>query len=246
MLSPMRLLVLMYHRARAGRFGNAPEMLDAHFAAIASRHVNVLPGETLAPDALNVCLSFDDATFDFHAIVWPLLKKHGLRALLAVPVGVVRDHVSPSASARVVIEPEHAFINPDLGAFCTWPELAELAASGHVAFAAHGFTHRRLDDPAADLNHEVKDPKALLVERLRQPITSFVFPFGRTSPRALEVANQNYRHTFRIGSASNPSWTARALYRVDADMMATPTALFAPARLAAYRARYFWNRLRRR
>jgi peptidoglycan/xylan/chitin deacetylase (PgdA/CDA1 family) len=232
----MRLLVLMYHRARAGRFGNAPAMLDA----------NVLPGEPLAPGALNVCLSFDDATFDFHAIVWPLLKKHGLRALLAVPPGLVREGVAAPPAERLAIEPELGFAEPERGAFCTWPELAELAASGHVAFAAHGFTHRRLDEPAINLDLEVRESKTLLAARLGQPIESFVFPFGRTSRSALDAANQNYRHTFRIGSASNRGWHASALYRVDADRMATPTALFAPARLAAYRARYFWNRLRGR
>ena len=242
----MSLLVLMYHRAGGGRFGNAPGMLDAHFGHIAAHHVNVLPGEPLEPTALNVCLSFDDATFDFHAVVLPLLKKHGLSALLAVPPGVVHEHVTPQPSARLAIESEHAFANPDLGGFCTWPELTEIAASGRVACAAHGCTHRRLDDPTADLDHEVKASKDQLAARLGQPIESFVFPFGRSSSRALEIANKNYRHAFRIGSASNRSWTARALYRVDADRMATPTALFAPARLAAYRVRYIWNRLRRR
>ena len=55
-------------------------MLDAHFAHISRQYRNVLPGEKLSVGALDVCLSFDDAYFDFYAIVFPLLKKHGLSA----------------------------------------------------------------------------------------------------------------------------------------------------------------------
>jgi peptidoglycan/xylan/chitin deacetylase (PgdA/CDA1 family) len=242
----MSLLVLMYHRARAGRFGNSPEMLDEHFAHLASTYPTGLPGDTLAPGALNVCLSFDDGYFDFYAIIFPLLKKHNLLALLAIPPRVVQERVSASASERLAVESDAAFANPDNGGFCTWPELAEMAASGHVAIAAHGATHRRLDQPMADLAFEVTEPKAVLASRLGQPVDSFVFPFGRYSPAALVQAQSSYRHVFRIGGALNRGHAQQLLYRVDADEMESPVSLFSARRLAGYRARYYWNRLRRR
>ncbi len=242
----MSLLVLMYHRARVGRHGNAPEMLDAHFAHVAHHHPQVLPGEALAAGATNVCLSFDDAYFDFYATVFPLLQRHGLRALLAVPSAYIRETAEASTAERLAIESDEAFARPERGGFCTWSELAEMVASGHVAIAAHGHTHRRLDAAEADLPLEIDRVQTVLGTRLGCPVDSFVFPFGRYSPRSLGHARQRYRHVFRIGGALNRSWSGRVLYRIDADRMATPQSLFAPARIVHYRIRFLWNRLRLR
>ncbi|HWA08086.1 MAG TPA: polysaccharide deacetylase family protein [Opitutaceae bacterium] len=242
----MTLLALMYHRARDGDFGNAPAMLDAHFAHIAAHYECVLPGEPLAPGRLNVCLTFDDAYFDFYAVVFPLLQKHGLRALLAVPPVVVREQVDAPTVKRLRANPSVEARHPHDGGFCTWPELREMADSGQVMIAAHGFTHCRLDDPRVDLQTEIEVPRQLLSARLGQPVDSFVFPYGRFGRAARERVRRCYRHAFRIGGADNAGWDSHLLYRVDADRMAAPDALFTSRRRAGYRARFFWNRLRGR
>ncbi len=242
----MSLLVLMYHRARAGRHGNAPNILEAHFAHIAARYTNVLPGEALASDRLNVALTFDDGTFDFYATVFPLLKRYKLRALLAVPPLHVPERTDRAADARLAVETQDAFDDPHHGGFCTWSELEEMVQSGHVVLAAHGFSHRSLDAQEANLPLEIDSPQAILSARCGQPVDSFVFPYGRYSKPALRRAQHRYRHVFRIGGALNRGWNDRILYRVDADAMADPWALFAPRRLRAYRARRIWNRLRGR
>ncbi len=242
----MRLLALMYHRARAGQHGNAPDMLDRHFAHIAKHCRCVLPGEGLKPDALNVCLTFDDGYFDFYAIIFPLLKKHGLRALLAVPTSVVRERSDASAEARLRAPADINAAHPNHGGFCTWPELREMAESGCVTIAAHGFTHIRLDHADVDLHTEVVVPQTLLSARIGRAVDSFVFPFGRFSPVALRKVSQTYRYAFRIGGADNLGWNARVLYRIDADAMTAPDRLFRQPRLALYRARHYWNRARGR
>ncbi|MEO6567836.1 MAG: polysaccharide deacetylase family protein [Opitutaceae bacterium] len=242
----MSLLVLMYHRARAGKHGNAPEVLDAQFAHIAHRYPNVLPGDELKPGALNVCLTFDDGYFDFYGVVFPLLFKHRLRALLAVPPMVICEGTDATQNDRLNIESDEAFSHPRRGGFCTWPELREMTKSAHVVIAAHGYSHTRLDNPNADLITEIESPQTLLNSRLAQPVDSFVFPFGRYSPLSLESAKRRYRYVFRIGGALNRDWEQRILYRVDADAMGSPASLFTPKRMAGYRARYLWNRLRHR
>ncbi|MEO6569636.1 MAG: polysaccharide deacetylase family protein [Opitutaceae bacterium] len=242
----MSLLVLMYHRARAGRHGNAPEMLDAQFAHIAHRYPNVLPGDKLKAGALNVCLTFDDGYFDFYGVVFPLLVKHKLRALLAIPPGFVGETTAAKKNDRLNMESEAAFADPSRSGFCTWSELKEMAGSGHVVIAAHGFTHRRLDSPDMDLATEIDFAQTVLSARVAQTVDSFVFPYGRFSSRALQCAKHRYRYTFRIGGAINHSWDERLLYRVDADAMESQRSLFLPTRMASYRARYWWNRLRRR
>ncbi len=242
----MSLLVLMYHRARTGPHGNSAAMLDAHFAQIAANHACVLPGEPLVPVRLNVCLTFDDAYFDFYAIVFPLLKKHGLRALLAVPPTIVNEHCDLPFETRLRDFPEVAPSHSQRGEFCTWIELREMAGTGRVAIAAHGFTHRRLDQDDIDLHAEIVAPKELLELRLGQPVDSFVFPYGRFSPKTLAVVRKHYRHSFRIGGADNPDWDRPLLYRVTADAMESARALFSPNRLLAYRVRRFWNQARGR
>ncbi|MEO5959232.1 MAG: polysaccharide deacetylase family protein [Opitutaceae bacterium] len=242
----MSLLILMYHRARAGRHGNAPEMLDAHFAHIARRHACVLPGEPLNSARLNVCLTFDDAYFDFYAIVFPLLGKHSLRAVLAVPPIVVSEHAVESPAERLRVEADVNSSQSNPGGFCTWTELHEMTQSGRVMVAAHGFTHCRLDRETADLHKEIAGPQNLLAARLGQPVDTFVFPYGRFTRAALTRVRRTYRYAFRIGGADNRGWAGSPLYRVDADRMSAADALFTTARRNGYRVRYLWNRLRGR
>ena len=173
----MSLVVLMYHRARAERHGNAPEMLDRHFAEIAGSHRCVLPGEPLAGDRLNVCLTFDDGYFDFYAVVFPLLEKHRLRAVLAIPPSVVRERADVPAAARLSAPACMNEALPNDGAFCTWPEIREMADSERVSIAAHGFTHQALDNDGADLHSETVVPQTLLSARLGRPVDSFVARF---------------------------------------------------------------------
>jgi peptidoglycan/xylan/chitin deacetylase (PgdA/CDA1 family) len=242
----MTLLALMYHRARAGLQGNAPEMLDAHFAHLAASYACVRPGDSLDPGRVNVCLTFDDAYFDFYAIVFPLLKKHRLSAVLAVPTNVVSEAAALSATERLRIEPDVNYLRPNYGGFCTWLELSEMVDSGHVTIAAHGTTHGRLDRAGVDLQQEIVASKTLLAERTGQAVDSFVFPYGRFGPAALALVRAHYRHAFRIGGADNANWQGGLLYRVTADEMQGPAALFTPGRRARYRVRRYWNRLRGR
>jgi peptidoglycan/xylan/chitin deacetylase (PgdA/CDA1 family) len=226
------LLVLMYHRARQGPFGNAPEMLEAHFAHMAAHYHCVLPGERLAPDRLNVCLSFDDAYEDFYQEVFPRLSRHRLRAVLAVAPGLIAPRLIPAADA-----PE--------GQFCTWDQLREMSGSGIVEIAAHGYLHGRMDDGQSDLEREIELPQTVLSEALGRKVSTLVFPYGRFSREALERARWHYSHLFRIGGADNRDWS-ELTYRIPADQMETPTSLFSGPRRLVYRLRHRWNRLRGR
>ncbi len=241
----MSLLVLTYHRARACRDGNPASMLDAHFEHIAAHFENVLPGERLLATRDSVCLAFDGAFFDFHATVFPLLRKHNLRALLAVAPAVIRDHTTASAADRVATATDAAYAHPSVDAFCTWNELDQLVRSGHVGIAAHGYTHCRLDHPQADAETEVHVPRTLLGARLQTTVESFVFPHQCYTRRIVDEARTGYDFVFGGGNAANRTWRHRLLYRINADSLRSPAAPFAPAKLLLHRSRYLWNRLRR-
>ena len=236
----------MYHRAQAGPYGNPPAMLDAHFAYLARHCRCVLPGEPLADSRVKVCLIFDDAYFDFYSVVFPLLEKHNLRSMLAVSPGLVHEQAVFSNTTRTHTGGAVGLTQGYDDGYCTWGELATLAASGRVAIAAHGYNHAPLDCQEIDLDTEIKLPQVMLSARLGQRVDSFVFPYGRFSAPAVRKVREHYRYAFRIGGAANRDWSGSLLYRVDGDRMASPDALFKPARLAVFRARYHWNRLRGR
>ena len=229
----MSLMVLMYHRARQGPLGNSPEMLDAHFAHIASNYACVLPGEALDTQRLNVCLSFDDAYADFYSEVYPRLVRYGLRAVLAVSAGLIAPCLM--AVPGQVLD----------GPLCSWRQLRDMSKSGVVCIAAHGYLHGKLDEEQTDLEREVDLPQAVLAEAIGQRVDTIVFPYGRFSDQALARAQWRYSHFFRIGGAENEDWTGLT-YRISADEMSSPTSVFSWQRRLSYRMRYRWNRLRSR
>jgi len=240
----MKLLALMYHRAVAGPHGNAEEHLEAHFSLLARKAACVVPGEALDPDRLNVCLTFDDAYYDFFAIVFPLLDKYGLCAQLAVSPGLVAEHSDLPRERRLKLSAGEAFAHPENGGLCTWQELQILADSGRVVFASHGRTHVRLDHARADLGEEIVASGSILRRRLAVPVESFVFPYGRFNLAARDLAAQHYRYLWRIGQASNQDWNGRLLYRVAADEMDSLSPLLGWDQRLKYRCGAVWNQAR--
>ncbi len=156
------------------------------------------------------------------------------------------ERVDVPYADRLAVESDTAFADPDKGGFCTWPELTEMAWSGHVTIAAHGFTHRRLDQPNINLGLEVDGPKVVLASRLGQPVHNFVFPFGRLLGAGPASGRGKLSSCPADRRRHQPRKARPLIYRVDADEMVGPTALFSPGRLAGYHARYLWNRLRLR
>ena len=240
----MTLLALTYHRACLGPDGNSPAMLDAHFEYIAATHPNVLPGDRLRDGAISVCLCFDGAYYDLFATVLPLLQKHGLRAMVAVPPSYIREDAIVSLNERLAISSADAYAHPESGGLCTWRELHQLAKTGLCAIAALGYSNVPLDRTDSDFETEIHVPRTLLAARLNTPVESFVFPFGRTTRQAIGEVKSGYHYAFSNCGGSNSGWHHRQLFRVCADNLRTPTEPFETSRLLRYRAKAFWHRLR--
>ena len=75
-----------------------------------------------------ICLSFDDARLDNYTIVYPILKKYGLRATLNVTTGYVMGEPEAQGAAEGF-------------APMTTEQLLELHRSGVFEIAAHGHFH---------------------------------------------------------------------------------------------------------
>jgi len=232
------LLALMYHRVELGpridKYSNSLEMLREHFLFLKEHYSIVLPGDPLPKRRLAVCLTFDDATFDFYHYIYPILKELKIRALLGVPVGYILESTSLSVAERLSVPyslmMQEGFFEQKVP-FCTWQELNEMVASGWVEMASHSYLHCNLTFSFVDLNREVVRSKEILENKLSQPVSSFIYPFGKMTLALQEYVSQHYPYAFRIGSALNFGWGngQKPINRVSADNLphaAAPFSLF--------------------
>ena len=210
------IFIGMYHKAERGPYGNDPAMLDAHLAYVAKHHKSLHPGE----NGPGVCLTFDDATADFYDVVYPLLQKYNLKAVLAVPTGLIGEK-----------------------GYCTWEQITEMAKSPLIELASHTHSHPNLRD-GADLEKEIIRSKFLL--DAIKPTKTFVFPYGAFTQESLNCAKDHYPFVMRIGSAINRSWNQSLLYRIPCDELSSARSPFTIWPKVRYRLNYHINQWRRR
>lgn len=231
------ILTLMYHRVGLGKHANAQEVLREHFLFLKERYSLVLPGDTLAPRTLSVCLTFDDATFDFYHHVFPLLKELKIRVLLGVPVHYIMHSTKLLSEERLSVPytlmMQEGFYDQKIP-FCTWEELHEMVDSGCVEVASHSYLHCNLTFDFVDLNREVVHSKNLIEQNLAQPVSSFIYPFGKVTPALQEYVSYHYPYAFRIGSALNFGWGngKKPLSRMPADNLPSLAAPFSRFKIA--------------
>jgi len=173
---------------------------------------------------LSVCLTFDDATFDFYHTVFPLLKKLQMKAILAVPIFPILASTSLSPEKRLKMEPD---IAKKSAAFCTWKEIQEMADSPFIEIASHSYSHEDLSKKEVDLDLEILQSKKTLEDKIKTRVKTFIYPYGRCNRRALKKAREHYTYSMRIGSAFN-FFSSPLLYRVPCDNYAQISHLFKP------------------
>jgi peptidoglycan/xylan/chitin deacetylase (PgdA/CDA1 family) len=229
------LQVLMYHRTSLGhpvdKYANAYAMLRAHLTLLKERYSLVLPGDPLHHSGLSVCLTFDDATYDFYYYIFPLLKELEIRVLLGVPVHYILPHTRLASQERLKVPytlmMQEGFYDQK-APFCTWEELEEMVDTGLVEVASHSYLHCNLTFPFVDLHREVVHSKAILEQKLAQPVSSFIYPFGKMTLAVHAFVAKHYPYTFRIGGALNFGWGngSHPLTRICADNLTHPHAPF--------------------
>jgi peptidoglycan/xylan/chitin deacetylase (PgdA/CDA1 family) len=244
------LVCPLYHRVNKEVYSNSLEIMDAHLSHISGYYNVVLPGEPLNSHKVNVCLTFDDAFFDFYHLVFPLLKKYSVRAVLAVPVKYILDDTAVPASVRHSVPHEESHLDgvyQHKAPYCTRKELKEMSESGFVSIASHSYSHCAIrSDGSVDLDRELVQSKQILEEMLCIPVRTFVYPFGTYDKAAYSYVKRNYEFVMRIGNAVNASWcnTTGITYRVNADGMKNPYALFRAKNMIGYYWKLFTNIIR--
>jgi peptidoglycan/xylan/chitin deacetylase (PgdA/CDA1 family) len=216
------LAVLMFHQVYEPEQPKRIKQITQFLEQLTKKYPIVKPGQTLKSCKLNVCLTFDDAYYDFYKYVFPLLIKLNIPATLAVPVQFILDSTDVSSEKRLGL---HHGVEMDdnyyqtHAPFCTWQELQEMVDSGLVTIASHGYHHRNLTETNIDIDEELVKSQQTLEEKLTCSVSTFIYPYGKYSNAANQLVNKLYKFSMRIGSALNKNWhnSTNVIYRVDAD-----------------------------
>lgn len=182
----LKVPVIIYHSVRPYMEGESqyqdlydvtPELLEQEltyieehgYHPILMRDVDAYwRGATSSLPEKPVILSFDDGWKNQYDYAYPLLQKHGMKAVFFIftnPMDYKKDH------------------------WMSWDNIIELDRAG-MEIGGHTRTHPYLTKIAHDdnkLDYEIAQPKLIIEKRLGHPISSFAYPFGLTS-EAVEVA----------------------------------------------------------
>ncbi|MFA7069382.1 MAG: polysaccharide deacetylase family protein [Sulfurimonas sp.] len=233
------LISVMYHHVNSDRCSNDLAIFKEHLKYIKENFISIFPGEEIRQKT--ICLTFDDAYADFYFLIFPLLKKYNLKALLAIPSKYILDDTDEKVDDRMNFEHNDLFSNYEKATFCTYKELKEMFDSGLVAFASHSHSHINLLEDSVDLDLELRVSKEILEEKLGVKVDSFVFPFGKYNQDILKEAKKYYKYNFRIGNAIHKDFDGinGAIYRVDGDGLKTADEIFRFDKILKYKFKAF-------
>lgn len=226
------LISLMYHHINSDKYSNDLDIFKKHLEYIISKYNIVVPGDELKGN--DICLTFDDAFFDFYYYVFPLLKKYKVKAILAVPSKYILDDTKLDYKKRLNVLHDESYAKKE--SFCTFKELKEMSDSGFVLIASHTHSHINLNE-TKELEFELKESKNILENKLNIRIDSFIFPFGKYNDEVLNECKKHYKYLFRIGNGINENFNGinDVIYRINADSLKNEKDIFSFFNMLKYR-----------
>ena len=234
------LLSTMYHHINCNQFSNDLESFEQHLTYVVDRFNIVVPGDTLSKKRDNLCLTFDDAYYDFYYYVFPLLKKYQIKAVLAVPTAFILDSTDVTPDLRMSLNHKEIYQEKNYqkyASFCTWDELREMQDSGFVVMASHSHTHKDLTGKNINLQEEIVASKSILEEKMQIKIESFILPFGRYNHDSFALLQKHYRYIFKVGQGVNRDFNGirGLIYRIDGDELEDDRSIFSFKSMLGYR-----------
>lgn len=196
------LLILMYHsilddESRSGKYIITPKALEEDMLYLKEKGYEFITVSDLISYKNNqrdlpqkcVTLTFDDGYYNNYNYLFPLLKKHNLKAVLSV-VGIYADMYSK----------EGEVMNNNYS-HATWTQLKEMSESGLVEIENHSYNMHDYAVRKGILRNKNEDKhhyKILLnedilkmQERMKKYIgeepACFTYPFGSVNEEAREI-----------------------------------------------------------
>ncbi len=230
------LINLMYHHVNSDRCSNDLEIFEKHIKYISENFKTTFPTDEKLKGNY-ACLIFDDAYVDFYYLIFPILKKYKVKALLAVPTKYILNSCENDISLRMSFEHNDEFKNYEKGTFCTFEEMKEMIASNLVQIVSHSHTHTNLLEENIDLDQELNLSKKILEDKLNIKVETFVYPFGKFNKEIAHQTHKVYKYSFRIGNAIHKDFYGikGINYRVNADGLKTADEIFKFPKILKYK-----------
>jgi len=139
-----------------------------------------------------IVLTFDDGYADNHSNAFPLLRKHGMTAVIFL---IADRNVTTNLWDAAGGEPQVPLLASD--------QIREMGDFG-IEFGSHTLSHARLSDLAPDrLAEELEGSRRALEERFGRPVTSLCYPYGAVNA-AVKEATERAGYGFGVASDSGP------------------------------------------
>jgi len=250
-MSECKIITLMFHRIHDDSQNYDHTQFSCYLSYLKQHYPIVVPSDPLPKSGVVICLTFDDAYFDFYEYVFPLLRQHQIKAILAVSPYYIVENTKLSAMERLAVPYPQGMqdnLHQTKVPFCTWQELQEMTDSKQVLIASHGYQHENLADNHANFTQEITASKRILEEKLRTKVAYFIYPYGKMSRFAHTMVSKTYDYGFRIGSSLNHGWDQKRkmIYRIDADPLWTQMRPIDSRLIRQLSFKYWLNRLRRK
>jgi peptidoglycan/xylan/chitin deacetylase (PgdA/CDA1 family) len=190
--------VFCYHSVHPSKpLGNTqPHLFDLHMQWLKEHCDLISLGDALsfargpARPRPAVAVTFDDGYADVHEYALPVLQKYSIHPTLFMLTGLADGN--PRVIRRMAMLER---IAPEEVKGLTWSQIVEMRQA-RWEIGSHTITHVDLGaaDPVEVLQ-ELKDSKAILEDRLGEPVTQFAYPFGKpkhhVNPATMRMAAES-------------------------------------------------------
>ncbi|MBI5242191.1 MAG: polysaccharide deacetylase family protein [Elusimicrobia bacterium] len=203
--------VLMYHHVSADR-EVTPQDFEAHLLLLKRGGFRTVGLDELYEhlsgnreiDGRAAMLTFDDGYADNWICAYPLLKKHGMRAVV-FPVTQRADEAPPGVRKTIVEgaqSPDTLKDERGPAGFLSWDELKVMSSSGVFDVGSHTHTHRdfKRHTPYEDLKKELALSRARIEERIGTWKGAISWPWGDCEPTWAGEAGYRMAFTTRVGA----------------------------------------------
>lgn len=126
-----------------------------------------------------IILTVDDGYKDNYTILYPLLKKYNMKAVIFLVSGLDYNRWTVESDNEVRFD----LMNDD--------EVLELQNSGHIEFGGHTLTHASffdIDDERA--REEIFKDKKITEKRLGKKLRVFAYPYGHRKKETIELVKE--------------------------------------------------------
>jgi peptidoglycan/xylan/chitin deacetylase (PgdA/CDA1 family)/glycosyltransferase involved in cell wall biosynthesis len=202
-----RIPVVMYHKIvdvppEGSRHGTwvMKERFAAQLASLARRgystitfrdYAACLDGARALPRR-PIVLTFDDGYADNYTNAFPLLRKHGMTAVIFL---IADRNITTNLWDAAGGEPQVPLLESD--------QIREMGDYG-IEFGSHTLSHPRLTDLAPGaLAEELEGSRRAIEERFGRPVLSLCYPYGAVDA-AVKEATERAGYRFGIASDSGP------------------------------------------